>query len=259
MSCNVASHCAVAVPRYHKSPLTYACLRCLGAPVSSLDSSGPVFTYRGLAYSASTRSYRLVGPPGHTDSCCSRFQLSSPTWSVRIRLTSSLVNGTSCGRSLGFLRSTMCQGPSIGGERRGMTTRIRSMTSADEVNQRMQSVDHDTPESPPEPPPPPDKPVNPRNVPPSIELEGERKPSSSFDETRTSDEADTSAESESPDDAMKWPKKLQNASVHERKCSERCEEVNSPHDTSDEPDEPGGEMTMPGGVHNVCPQCPGTP
>ena len=88
-------------------------------------------------------------------------------------------------------RSRARPGDPIEGERPSALAHGQS-TRADEDDQRTQTVDNDVPEGPPEPPPPPDEPAQRPNVPPSVELEGERRSVTSSDDPRTSDEADAS-------------------------------------------------------------------
>ena len=96
---------------------------------------------------------------------------------------------------------------------------------------------------PPDPLPPPDEPTKPQNEPPSVELEGKKKPCPSFDETRTSHEVDASRASESAEDARDWSRKLRTTSEHVGERSEQGEQENSPGRA---PGEPGSETAVPG-------------
>ena len=57
------------------------------------------------------------------------------------------------------------------------------------------------------------------------------------------------------EDAKNSPKKLWNTSELEHKRSERRVDENSPYRPREEPEDPGSEMVMPGGVHGVQ-ECP---
>ena len=82
------------------------------------------------------------------------------------------------------------------------------MTRTDEDDQRTSTSVDDVPEDPPEPPPPPDKPARRRTQPPSVELEGERRSQSSFEDELTSAEANASQVSGNVEDVGKHLKKL---------------------------------------------------
>ena len=151
-------------------------------------------------------------------------------------------------------RSRTRRGDPIEGERPSALAHGQS-TRADEDDQRTQTVDDDVPEGPPEPPPPPDEPAQRPNVPPSVELEGERKLVSSSEDARTSDEADALGASGHVEDTWKQPKELRNALERLRERSEQGEEENSPRSAPGELDEPNSETAVPGGIQRVQ-ECP---
>ena len=103
---------------------------------------------------------------------------------------------------------------------------------------------------PPEPPPPPDEAIQRLNVPPSVELEGEREELASSVNALTGAETDASGAPIHVEDARKRPKKLHNASVHISERSEQGEE-NSPDGAPDEPDEPDGETAVRDGTQRA--------
>ena len=157
------------------------------------------------------------------------------------------------------------------------------MTGADENDQRTPTSD-DIPRAPPEPPPSftsPDEPARRQTQPPSVELEGERRSQSSFEDARNRlkkarntseheresseqdeeknspdgakinpsnprDEADASPVQRTVEDVGKSPKNPHNALKCVRKHSEPKEEMNSPSRPREEPEEPGAETAVPG-------------
>lgn len=159
-------------------------------------------------------------------------------------------------------RAGTCREALNEGERRCSSARVRPTTLTKENGQRTSTDadDGDVPEAPPEPPPPPDKPELPQNEPRDVKLEGERKVDASFEDARTSDEADASGASIHDEDGRTMPKNLPNASEHIGQQSEQRVEQNSPNlkGAPDHPDEPGGEsphQIMPTGARNVLETC----
>ena len=116
-------------------------------------------------------------------------------------------------------RLRMCQGDSSKGERPSVLVCGWSITRAVENDQHTSTIVDNIPEGPPDPPAPPDKPTNPSNKSLSIELKEEREELASTKDVCTSDKADMLEASIYDDNARRQPKKLQNASVHECKCS----------------------------------------
>ena len=79
----------------------------------------------------------------------------------------------------------------------------------------------DVPMHRPDPSPPPDRSANTPNGPQSFELEGERRPWASSNETSPDDNAHVSGASGRVKDTNGLPKKLQNGSERVQKCLEQ--------------------------------------
>ena len=148
-------------------------------------------------------------------------------------------------------RSRTRRGDLIEGERLSASARGRSMTTADENNQRNEAVDDDVPEDPPDPPPPLDEPADRQDEPPSVELEGESGCRASCRDELTGAETDASGASQHHEDPRNWPRKLPDRLERVSKRSERGEVENSPRSAADNPDEPDGETDVPGGAQRV--------
>ena len=132
--------------------------------------------------------------------------------------------------------------------------RTRSTTAAEDNDQRNEVSIDDTPSTSLGPPPSfptPDKPVQRPDEPPSVELEGERKSVASCDAGPTAGETHVLGASRREKDARKRPKKPRNALEHVRGHLERKGPEDSPRRAPDEPEGPGGETAVPGGVQRV--------
>ena len=148
-------------------------------------------------------------------------------------------------------RLATCRNMSIEGERGSALAQGRSTTTDEEIDQRNEVIIDNVPEDPPVPPPPLNRPPNVENEPPSIELEGERISHASCDVRLTADKVDTSGLFIGVEDDGNRPEKLQNMSECEHKGSKRSSQENSAGRPGEEPDNPGGETIVPGGVHDI--------
>jgi len=84
----------------------------------------------------------------------------------------------------------------------------------------------------------------------SVELQGERRPLASIDDTPTQAKTNALGVSGSVEDDRKWPKKLHNAS--ERKCAhpEQAMGGNSPRRPPDDLDDPSSKASVTDGVQS---------
>jgi len=146
--------------------------------------------------------------------------------------------------------TTACQNVSIMGERwcaaHRAHGRLTTAAADKENNQRAETIDDNVPETPPEPPPPLIDPAGSstrENRPPSIELEGERRLSASFNEP-TQAETNTLGVSGHAEDPRNRPKKLWTTLEQVPARSDQSEEGDSPRRPPDDPDDPSGEVSM---------------
>ena len=129
---------------------------------------------------------------------------------------------------------------SIAGEKLRALERERPTMAGEESDQRTPHLDNDVPDRPPDPRKSPDRPTErPRReeVPPSVELKGERSGHVSCDVGNTRAEAASTAMSEGADNARHRPKVLQNVLEHGDDRVERQEGRNSLQSAEDKPGE----------------------
>ena len=129
---------------------------------------------------------------------------------------------------------------SIAGERVCATAHVRS-TTADENDQQDETAVDDIPEDPPDPSPLSSNPAQRQTEPQSVELEGERCTSASFDIGLTSAETNMSGVPGGVEDARKRPRKLRHASERERERPNGRTREYSPEGGRDDRGDPRGE------------------
>ena len=135
-------------------------------------------------------------------------------------------------------RSRTHRGDSIKGERTSVLVHRESMRAV-ENDQHTSTIIDVVPECPPDPPAPPDETTRPRNKPPSVKLEGERRTHPSCDTGPTRGDTDASGVSSGGEDARNRLKKLHNTSECINERSKRRTRETSPDSAQVDPNNPG--------------------